>query len=136
MSDDSSSSKTEQPTPKKLKDARKKGQVATSKEVTASAVILAAVVYFIFFFDDISASIVNLLILPGEYMDMPFSHALPELSWIMFKELLFITFKFIGVVLVAVLASVFIQIGWLWAPEKLKINFQSLNPINGAKNII
>ena len=33
--------KTEQPTPKRLKDARKKGEVAKSRELTSTAVLLA-----------------------------------------------------------------------------------------------
>jgi type III secretion protein U len=33
------SEKTEQPTPKRLRDARKKGQVANSKDVTSTALL-------------------------------------------------------------------------------------------------
>ncbi|MEO0763001.1 MAG: EscU/YscU/HrcU family type III secretion system export apparatus switch protein, partial [Pseudomonadota bacterium] len=36
--------KTEQPTPKKLRDARKKGQVAKSKEVSSAALIVTVMV--------------------------------------------------------------------------------------------
>ncbi|WP_193386931.1 EscU/YscU/HrcU family type III secretion system export apparatus switch protein, partial [Yersinia pestis] len=36
-----SGEKTEQPTPKKIRDARKKGQVAKSKEVVSTALIVA-----------------------------------------------------------------------------------------------
>lgn len=36
-----SGEKTELPTPKKLRDARQKGQVAKSQEVVSSALILA-----------------------------------------------------------------------------------------------
>ena len=43
MSGQSSSEKTEQPTPKKLRDARQKGQVAKSKEVASTATILLVV---------------------------------------------------------------------------------------------
>ena len=42
MSDEDQSEKTEEPTPKKLSEARKKGQIATSKEVNSFAVLLGA----------------------------------------------------------------------------------------------
>ena len=35
------SEKTEQPTPKKLRDARKKGQVASSKDVVSAAMMIS-----------------------------------------------------------------------------------------------
>ena len=40
MSQDDSGDKTEQPTPKKLQDARKKGQVPKSKDVTSTVELL------------------------------------------------------------------------------------------------
>lgn len=47
MSDESSSEKTEQPTPKKLKDSRKQGQVAQSKDITALFAIVTLLGYFV-----------------------------------------------------------------------------------------
>ena len=41
-----SGEKTEQPTAKKLRDARDKGQVVKSKEVVSTALILALVTLF------------------------------------------------------------------------------------------
>lgn len=41
------SEKTEQPTPKKLRDARKKGQVAYSKDFTQTILLLVIFGYFI-----------------------------------------------------------------------------------------
>ena len=42
----SSSDKTEPPTPKRLRDARKKGQVAKSKEVVSAAIIVSLLFFF------------------------------------------------------------------------------------------
>lgn len=47
MSDESSSEKTEQPTPKKLKDSRKQGQVAQSKDITMLFAIVTLLGYFV-----------------------------------------------------------------------------------------
>ena len=42
----SSSDKTEPPTPKRLRDARKKGQVAKSKEVVSASIIVSLLFFF------------------------------------------------------------------------------------------
>ena len=39
------SEKTEQPTAKKIRDARKKGQVANSKDVTSTALLIIVFAY-------------------------------------------------------------------------------------------
>ena len=40
MADSSTGEKTELPTPKKLRDAREKGQVCTSKDIVSTAVLV------------------------------------------------------------------------------------------------
>ena len=46
MSEQSSGSKTEKPTPKKLRDARAKGDVAKSRDVTNALLLLMSVGLF------------------------------------------------------------------------------------------
>ncbi|MDG2609707.1 EscU/YscU/HrcU family type III secretion system export apparatus switch protein, partial [Vibrio parahaemolyticus] len=46
-----SGEKTELPTPKKLRDARQKGQVAKSQEIVSSALILALITVLFAFAD-------------------------------------------------------------------------------------
>jgi len=38
--------KTEQATPKRKEDAREKGQVAKSREVSSAAILISALIYF------------------------------------------------------------------------------------------
>src|ERR1700722_14297730 len=45
MPEGSSGEKTEQPTPKKIRDARKKGQVARSQEVVTTASLFSVILY-------------------------------------------------------------------------------------------
>ena len=44
--------KTEQPTSKKLEDARKKGQVAKSMEINSAVILLVSLVFLRFFMSD------------------------------------------------------------------------------------
>jgi len=48
MSEDSGQEKTEQPTPKRLEDARKKGQVPRSRELNTMALLMASAAAFLF----------------------------------------------------------------------------------------
>jgi type III secretion protein U len=58
------SDKTEQPTSKKLRDAREKGQVANSKDVSSTALLLAIFAYIKFAWDDLYQRCQNLIVLP------------------------------------------------------------------------
>ena len=42
-----SGEKTEQPTPKRLREAREKGQVAKSQDVASALTVMAAALYFV-----------------------------------------------------------------------------------------
>ena len=48
MPDENFQDKTEPATPKKKEDARKKGQVAKSKELSSIAILAAGVIYLFF----------------------------------------------------------------------------------------
>jgi type III secretion protein U len=56
-----SSEKTEQPTDKKVREAREKGQVARSKHLSASASVLAAVLVFVGELPDLGHALLGLL---------------------------------------------------------------------------
>jgi type III secretion protein U len=67
--------KTEKPTPKRLRDARKKGEVAKSKEVATCAAIVGLFIYLWFFFDTFVNHISRMLLLPAAYYEVPFEQA-------------------------------------------------------------
>ena len=59
--DNDASQKTEEPTPRKLEEARKKGQVANSREVNHWFLILAGAVAFMAFAPSMTQDIVGSL---------------------------------------------------------------------------
>ena len=69
------SEKTEKPTAKKLRDAKKKGEVAKSKEIVSLALLLAIYGYFVIFADTILAYMVALLDIPTLHFEEDFSAA-------------------------------------------------------------
>ena len=72
-----SSEKTEQPTPKRLRESREKGQVAKSQDVPSALTVMAVAVYLL----AMSSDMLNTLLTMGEapmlLMDRPFEEALP-----------------------------------------------------------
>ena len=127
--------KTEMPTPKKLRDARKKGQVCTSKDVVSTAllVVLLAItgVMGVKLTDDVS-ELVRFIGLRIEENDV---FSVREASKMTIWVICFHSFVFVAVAaLVGVVANM-VQIGFLFTFEPLKPDLKKLNPAEGAKKI-
>ncbi|MCX7856691.1 MAG: flagellar biosynthesis protein FlhB [Deltaproteobacteria bacterium] len=128
--------KTEKPTDKRIEEARKKGQVALSREVPASLII---VVLAIFLYFSISYAFSHIF---KFYSAMVESTTL-ELDMQAVKKIGQDTFYFwmkmvIPVFCVLILISVFsyvIQTGFIFTFERIKFNLQNLNPIEGIKKL-
>lgn len=135
MSDDSSSSKTEPPTPKKIRDARKKGQVSKSKEVVSLILLLAIMGCFWLFGDAMFNRMKDLFNLPQRYVDLPLDQLI--------IPALMDALKSAGAILVSILATVFIfaiianvaQTGWIFSNESIQPKLQNISFINGFKKI-
>lgn len=131
------SQKTEEPTQRKLDEARKKGQVATSREINNALMISAAAAFVAF----LSPSIVDNI---GQAL-IPFVSS-PHDFVISVNDLRLITLSLltnVGKILVlpallffaAALASSVLQNGLVFSTEPLKPKLEKLSPISGAKRI-
>ena len=135
MADSSTGEKTELPTPKKLRDARDKGQVCTSKDIVSTAilVVLFAVLAWmgVALMDDAS----NLLrYIGGCLAGDPFSASKQATALAVFVILKH-SFIFVFVAAVVGIVANAAQIGFLFTLEPLKPNLEKLNPVEGAKKI-
>ena len=134
MSEDKSQ-KTEKPTRKKLRDARKRGQVAQSKEIASTALILTFFLYIAFTWQAQLHRFKEILLLPSDYYDMPFADALALVSNALVYEMLAMVAPFIGIAIVVSVLSSVLQFGFLFAVEPLKPDFNKVNPVEGFKRI-
>ena len=130
-----SGEKTEQPTPKKLSDARKKGQVAKSREVVSSALILSLIGMLMVFSDYYLAHLGNLMLLPAAFIKLPFLQALDLVLENLLLELAYITLPFLLVAAVVVVGAHLFQYGLLFSLESVKPDLKKINPLEGAKKI-
>ena len=127
--------KTEQPTPKKLRDARKEGQVWKSKEATSTLVLL---VWLVLGGATAALAGARLQALIGSVLrgfGGDFVTALRNSGWLAVQTLLLLTAMFmVPVLLVGVLAE-FLQVGPVLAWSRLKPSLDKLNPAEGLKRM-
>lgn len=129
--------KTEEPTAKKLREAREKGQVAHSREVNTWVILFTATLVLALLSVRIGTNLTEFL---KEFLAQPHSFNMDGKS--MFKllgEIFFELAKIIGPTLmiffvVAGLSS-FIQIGPLVSAESIKPKLEKLSPLKGAKRV-
>lgn len=134
MSD--SGEKTEQATPKKLQDAKKKGQVANSKDIPAAIILLTASLYFWIMGDWLLKKIAEIFTLVSQLYTLDFMVALNSSIDILVQIGLFmIVLPFVGILsLMAVLGNI-MQFGVIFSLDPVKPNIEKVNPTAGAKRI-
>lgn len=135
MSGESSSEKTEEPTPKKLRDLREKGQVPKSKEVVSTALIVILFLYFTFASQGISDLLKALVISPSISLNETFEVAISDVFETILTTAMKILLPFIAiVVLVGFLANV-LQNGIVFSVEPVKLDLKKIDPVKGFKKI-
>lgn len=129
--------KTEEATPKKKQDARKKGQVAKSKDVGLAITMIACTIIIVALSGFLVARIRELIIyyLGNSYSIEVTEKSLQSINLNVISRFLLISLPFIiPIMLFGVIASI-IQTGFMLTGEPLKPSLEKLNPIKGFKNM-
>lgn len=133
MAEDSDLEKTEQPSQRRLDQAKEKGQVARSHELSTFAILLAGGATLWFMGASLNAQMVKLL-----HDGLTFNHDLvfkPELMIPHLYDLsisMLITFAPVLLMLfLAAFLSPLILNGWLFSTEALMPQFSRMNPVSG-----
>lgn len=136
MADD----KTEQPTPKKLEDARKKGQVSKSTDMTQAVLFLTAATVLSFagpgLVDQLKAFMIESFdpkVLAASFNSNLLLTRIENAS----IKFLLLSLPLLMALAVAAVAVDFAQIrGLVFTPDALSPKFDKLNPIAGLQNIL
>jgi flagellar biosynthesis protein FliQ len=131
--------RTEKATPRKRSDARKKGQVLQSREISSAMVLL-------FVFISLRVFGKSMYTVITEYMkkvltEYPKIEDLytPDILSRVFVDGVTVFAKAVGpVLLVALLSGLivsYVQVGFLFTTETLKPQFSRINPLNGIKRM-
>jgi flagellar biosynthetic protein FlhB len=137
MAGSDDSDKTEDPTSKRLDDARKQGQVANSREVNNLFMMGALTLSVVMFGTSIAGEI--------KAMAMPFVEApdqiptdlghLQTIGWHFFSGLLMAGVVPLVIALAAAIGSGYLQFGLLWSAENMMPSLDKISPMAGFKRI-
>jgi type III secretion protein U len=134
MSDDKSR-KTEKPTTKKLRDARKKGQVPRSKEITSTVLLALGALYLWLSWEWQLQHLRELILAPATLHGFGFKDALKQLFDLALQEAILLLAPLVVTVIAAGLLGNVMQFGVLFASEPIKPKFDKISPVNGFKRI-
>lgn len=130
------SSKTEKATPKKLRDARKKGQVAKSKDIVAATILIFLLIYFLVAWDSIQGHLKATMLSPKQFMLLDIHVAIVRTVEIIYRD------AFLGIIIpIAVLTVLggiignLIQMGFLFSLDPITPKMNKISPVSGFKKI-
>ena len=135
MSKDSGD-KTEKPTPKKLRDARKKGDVPKSKEVTSTLGLMAWLMVLVLGGGFAARRVSNLAGDAFAAASDPSPQAMLEVGQAAGGTLVLLVAIAVTPVIALSLLTEFAQVGPVFAAEKLKFKMEKLNPAEGLKKMV
>ena len=135
MSEDSEE-KTEPPTKRKLEDARKKGQIAQSKDVVTVMLTVTIAAYLWFSASAISERLGGLFISMGRLSEHPFDEVIGEaLEETLDVGTLVVAPVLVLIVLVVTITSAVANKGLLFAVDPLLPKFDKVNPAKGLQRL-
>lgn len=131
-------SRTEEATPKKIRDAKKKGQVAKSGDLNAavSLFVFTIMMYFLGRY-----LLTNTMIFLENSLNIDFSTVITAGSAgkILLNALMYfaiLLFPFAAIAIITGIIINLIQTRFIFTVEPLKPDFKKLNPIEGFKNLV
>ncbi|MEG3130494.1 EscU/YscU/HrcU family type III secretion system export apparatus switch protein [Pantoea cypripedii] len=128
--------KTEKPTHKKIRDSRKKGQVAVSKEVTSGMLLVMILGYFSLEGPALWRALQNMHEVAISAVNQSINFGLGQIMGA-FVSLMLRFMGGLGVLLVVTaIFTIMGQIGPLIANEAIKPSFKKLNVVSNAKNMV
>ncbi len=138
MPADTSQEKTEDPTPKRLRDARKKGQVYKSRDLETVIVLIAAFGTLVILRPYLVSELERLMRLTFEAIARPDFETglLYELGIASAITLAKVSIPFLVVVMLVAALVGFLQVGPVFSVEPLKPQTKRLNAIENLKNML
>ena len=129
--------RTEEPTERRLQEARKKGQVPRSKELNTMLSLLLAAISLLVFGGYISQNLMQISVegfsIPRE---LAFDTAqLPFQFMYMASQALLALSPFMAIMLVSVFAGPLLMGGWSFSLETISFKLEKLDPIKGLARI-
>jgi len=128
--------KTQHPTPKKIEDARREGNVPRSQDLLGAITLVVAVFSMVLFFPFVLEHMFLLFRYYFSLVSAPFNKELVlDVSIVSIREFLFMVLPFaLSVAIGGIVASV-VQFGFVFSTKPIMFDINKINPIVGAKNL-
>jgi len=134
MADDQE--KTEEPTPKKIEDARKEGNVPKSQDTSGVMTLFVAILGFLMLFPFMAHHVVILFkyyfSLIGTPLDKLF---MIDIAVVTIREFLLIVMPLSAAVAIAGIIAAVSQFGFLFTTQAIAPDLKKIDPIKGTKNL-
>ncbi|MDH5464983.1 MAG: flagellar biosynthesis protein FlhB [Thiovulaceae bacterium] len=135
MADDQE--KTEEPSQKKIDDARKEGNVPKSQDVSGLFTLFIALLAFLVLFPFISEHIQRFFIHTYSIFDRELTvESMQELALGVAKEFLLVVIPLATTVAIAGILGALAQFGFLFTTKPLVPDLKKIDPIKGLKNLL
>lgn len=129
------SNKTEQPTPKRLREAREKGDLCRSPEIPTAATVFVLALYIILLGPYLYNKMITMVNIVFESFYLPYNEAFGKIYFVVssiFVDIVFpLLFLVMGVALVANVA----QVGFLFSLQTAMPKLENLNPSKWIKKV-
>ncbi|MDD5722902.1 MAG: flagellar biosynthesis protein FlhB [Syntrophales bacterium] len=129
--------KTEQATPKRREEARKKGQVAKSQEVASVVVLMSGLVFFYFASTGMVDGLMRLmrwLFSQSGQFDID-SGSIQLLASVVVTKVFYVFFPLFLVVLSVALVANYLQVGFVVSGAPITPKFSKISPIKGFQRL-
>lgn len=129
--------RTERATPRRREEARKRGQVPRSADLTSALALLAGTFFLPWYANSAATKLWG-------YLERTFREPLPhdltspqvlELAWVSGTTFLQLTLPILGLFLLVGVASTLLQAGVVFAPAVLKPDLRRIDPIAGFQRL-
>ena len=130
------SEKTDEPSPKKLADARERGEVARSKDASKAILIWGLFGYVIFFGPKIVQSLTRMIDWAATNAYQDFDTVISEFLRMALATLVELSIPLVLIVLLlGIVGEITLTGGMLFATEKLEPNLKNFNVVNRVKEM-
>ena len=138
MAQEGGHERTEQATPKRLREAREKGQIARSRELTTFTLLFSSCIGIFMMGDKIIDSIMKSMkdSFQPTLDRMHDASKLPDFFLSELTNVLLVLAPLLAILVAAALLSPMALGGWSFSAEALTAKWERVNPLSGVKRII
>lgn len=128
--------KTEDPTGKRIFEARDKGQVARSADLSAVIIMICVCIYLVFFGGGIAENLAGAMrgaLEPVHFTESISVSTAPTAGAFAFERLAGATLPLLAFIFVIAAISQFLQVGWHLSAKQMQPKLSNLSPAKGLK---